>query len=360
MIERLVKEEIRRVPPYIPGKGVEEIARAYSLPPEKIVKLASNENPLGVPPKAIEAIRASAEKVNLYPEAMADELREALSKYVGAPSENIVVGNGSDDVMEQCVKVFLSRGEGAVITPPTFSYYRILTTMYGGRCVEAALKEDEEEYSFDEAALLSAAREAKLLFLCSPNNPTGNLLPEKLLSEVLEEEVVVVLDEAYAEFAGKSYAELVRHHDNLVVLRTFSKAFGLAGLRVGYCIAGESVASYLERVRQPFSVNLLAQKAALAALEDKDFLRRSVEVVRRGRRYITEELRKMGVRAFNSHANFVLFRTERRDLVEELAKRGIIVRGCESFPGLDERYVRVSVGTPEQNKRFIEALEEVL
>lgn len=360
MIERLVKEEIKRVPPYIPGRGIEEIARAYSLPPEEIIKLASNENPLGASPKAIEAIRANAGRVNIYPEAMADELREALSHYVGLSPENILVGNGSDDVMEQCVKVFLSRGEGAVITPPTFSYYKILITMYGARCIEVQLKEGEIEYSFDEAALLDAAEQAKLLFICSPNNPTGNLVPEALLREMLERDVIVVLDEAYAEFSGTSFAHLVEHYENLVVLRTFSKAFGLAGLRVGYCLASEEVVDYLARVRQPFSVNLLAQLAAIAALDDRDFLRRSVEVVREGRRYIIEQLRKLGIKAFRSHANFVLFRTDKQGLVEELMKRGIITRGCESFPGLDARYVRVSVGTPEQNRRFVETLEEVL
>jgi histidinol-phosphate aminotransferase len=361
MIEKLVKEEIKRVPPYIPGKSIDEIARAYSLPEEKIIKLASNENPLGASPKAIEAIRTHAAKVNIYPDALAGELRDALSRYIGLPAENILVGNGSDDVMEQCAKVFLSRGDSAIITPPTFSYYQILITMYGSQCIEVPLKEGDTEYAFDAEALLNAATRAKLLFLCSPNNPTGNLIPEALLREILEKEAIVILDEAYAEFAGTSFAHLVKHHENLIVLRTFSKAFGLAGLRVGYCLASEKVIDYLARVRQPFSVNLLAQVAAMAALEDKEFLKQSVDIVREGRKYLVEELRKIpGIKAFTSQANFVLFRVEKLGLAEELLKRGIITRGCESFPGLDARYIRVSVGMPEENRRFIAALRELL
>ncbi len=360
MIERLVKEEIKRVSPYIPGRSVAEIARVFSLPEERIIKLASNENPLGVPPGAVEAIRENAAKVNIYSDAMAGELRHALSSYLGLPPENILVGNGSDDVMEQCAKIFLSRGDSAVITPPTFSYYRILITMYGSRCIEVPLREGESDYSFDAGGLCSAAQKAKLIFLCSPNNPTGNLIPEKLLRDILESGAVVVLDEAYAEFSEKSFVHLVQEYENLIVLRTFSKAFGLAGLRVGYCLANERVIGYLARVRQPFSVNLLAQVAAIAALEDREFLRKSIEIVREGRRYLIEELNKIqGIKPFASHANFVLFRTERQDIAEELMKRGIITRGCESFPGLDAHYVRVSVGTPEENRRFIAALGEL-
>jgi histidinol-phosphate aminotransferase len=325
-----------------------------------VVKLASNENPLGAPERAVEAIRGAAAEVNLYPEPFADELRHALSEYVSLPEECILVGNGSDDVMEQCAKAFLSTGDSAVITPPTFSYYRILITMYGSRCVEVPLIEGESEYSFNEEMLLSAASGAKLLFLCSPNNPTGNLIRESLLREVLEGGAVVVLDEAYAEFAERSFAPLVKHYENLIVLRTFSKAFGLAGVRVGYCLASEEVISYLARVRQPFSVSLIAQVAARAALEDREFLRRSVVLVKEGREYLIKELKKLsGVKPFASHANFVLFRTEGEGIAEELLKRGIIVRGCEPF-GLDARYTRVSVGLPEENRRFIAALREVL
>jgi len=357
VIERLLKEEVKRVPPYVPGRSIEEIAREYSLPAEKIVKLASNENPLGPPPGAVEAICRASERVNLYPEPLGRALLQALSGYVGLPEECILIGNGSDDLLEQCAKAFLSRGDGVLITPPTFSYYRILASMYGGRCIEVPLVEGEEEYSFSEA-LLDAAGEAKLLFLCSPNNPTGNLLRRSLLEELLEGEVVVVLDEAYVEFAEESFAPLVRHHDNLIVTRTFSKAFGLAGVRIGYSLASEELTGYLLRLRQPFSVNSLAQAAALAALEDEEYLRRSVELVRTGRRYLSRELKKLGMRVFSSHANFLLFRSSMASLPEELLKRGVIVRGCASF-GLDERYVRVSVGTQEQNRRFVEALEEV-
>ncbi len=358
MIERLLRREVMEVPPYVPGKSAGEIAERFGIPEENIVKLASNENPLGVPPAAVEALRRAAEEVNLYPEPFADELRRALAGYLGVPEECILVGNGSDDLLEQCAKAFLTPKDSAVLTPPTFSYYRILVQMYGSRCVEVPMVEGEEEYAFPES-LPEAASGAKLVFLCSPNNPTGNVVHRSLLEELLELETVVVLDEAYAEFAGESFAPLVRHHENLVVTRTFSKAFGLAGVRVGYCLASEELVGYLARLRQPFSVSLLAQVAALAALRDEPFLRRSVEMVREGREYLGGELRRLGARVYASRANFLLFRTPRGDLPEELLKRGVIVRGCRSF-GLDDTYVRVSVGTPEQNRRFVEALEEVI
>ena len=358
MIDRLLRGEVMRVPEYVPGRSPTEVAGEHGIPEERIVKLASNENPLGAPPLAVEAVRRAAERMNRYPEPLADRLREAISRYVNLPPECILVGNGSDDLLEQCAKAFLAPGDIAAISPPTFSYYRILITMQGSECLEVPLVEEEHRYSFSEA-LIDAASRAKLLFLCSPNNPTGNLLPESILKEVLEREVAVVVDEAYVEFSGKSFAPLVRHHDSLIVVRTFSKAFGLAGVRAGYCLASEELIGYLARLRQPFSLNLLAQEAALAALQDEEFLRRSVELVREGRKLLSDSLRRLGMKVFESHANFVLFRGERPDLPEALLRRGVIVRGCSSF-GLDSRYVRVSVGTEEQNRRFLEALEEVL
>ncbi len=354
-----VKESITRVPPYIPGKSPEEIAEKYGVDKDKVVKLASNENPLGCSPEVEREVCQAARDVWKYPDPEAKELVAELKEYLGVASE-IVVGNGSDDMLEQLAKLFIEPGREAIITPPTFSYYGILVKMYGGTLREVPLVEKDVSFEFNIDALCNAiSRSTAMVFLCSPNNPTGNLLSG--LEEVLETGVMTVVDEAYAEFSGKSFVELTESYSNLAVTRTFSKAFGLAGVRLGYCVCSPELKELIMRVRQPFSVSLLAQKAGIAALRDKEHLRRSVELARKGREFIVREARKIGIKAYNSETNFVLMRHEKgAEIVEELMKSGIIVRGCASFPGLNEEYFRVSIGTEEQNRLFISRLKEVL
>lgn len=359
-LSRLAKDCIGEVPPYIPGKNIEEVASSYGLEPEKVVKLASNENPLGPSPLAKEAVLNASGKFHLYPDPEAGKLSTALKDYLGVESE-VAVGNGSDDLLEQMAKIFIGNGDEAMVATPSFSYYPILTRMYGGRVKEVPLEEGVKSFSLNIGRVLSAIGDkTRIIFLCSPNNPTGNLISEGKIEEVLQSNKVVVLDEAYAEFAGRSLVELTEAYSNLVVTRTFSKAFGLAGLRVGYCACSEEIKELILRVKQPFNVSSLAQSAALAALEDREHLERSIALTRKGRVEILREVRPIGLRAYNSHANFVLIRGKKgSNHAERLLQRGIIVRGCSSFPGLNEDYFRVSVGLEEQNRVFLRELKEL-
>ncbi len=360
-LEELVKGCIKEVPPYVPGKSIEEIAESYGIDAESIIRLASNENPLGPSPLAVKEAFEALKASHLYPDPEAKELCSALKDYLNVNSE-IVVGNGSDDILEQVVKIFLTPGDEAIIATPTFSYYGILVKMYGGTAVQIPLKEGQDSFSFDVNALLnSIGDKTKLVFICSPNNPTGNLISESEMEEILEKGKIVVLDEAYAEFTESSLAGLTEAYSNLVVTRTFSKAFGLAGLRVGYCACSSELRELILRVKQPFNVSLVAQKAALAALKDREHLERSVKLAKEGREFILKEARALGLRAYDSQGNFVLIKAEGRpEIVEELFRRGVIVRGCGSFPGLSEDYFRVSVGLEEENRRFVESLREIV
>jgi histidinol-phosphate aminotransferase len=364
MIERLLKDNIKDIPPYVPGRSREEIARGYGLQPEEIIKLASNENPLGPSPEAVKAINDYSGMASVYPTADASELRGALADYLGVKKEQVIAGNGSDEVLDLAVKLFLGEGDEAVISTPTFSMYQALTRVYGGRPVYVPMKEG---FSYDIEGIKEAITErTKMVFLCSPNNPTGTVISRDGLMELLAEEVVVVLDEAYVEFAEGSFADLVRGHENLIITRTFSKAFGLAGLRVGYGIASEEIIGYMLRIKIPFSVNLLAEKAAIAALGDRGHLERSVRMAREGRDYIEREVDRIpGLSAYPSKANFVLVDTRGckktgAEISEGLFRKGVITRDCSSFMGLDEYYLRISVGTVDENRRVVEELKEIV
>ncbi|NOZ76796.1 MAG: histidinol-phosphate transaminase [Euryarchaeota archaeon] len=364
MVEKLVREGVKDIPPYVPGRSREEIAKGYGLEQDRIAKMASNENPLGPPPKAVAAIREHAASSSVYPSADAAELRAALADYHGVETGQVVAGNGSDEVLDMVVRVFLDPGDEAVISTPTFSMYSSLTRVAGGRPVLVPMTGD---FEYDLEGMKQAVTDrTKLVFICSPNNPTGTVVPGKGLEELLDEGPVVVVDEAYGEFADGSFAELVAGRENLVVTRTFSKAFGLAGLRVGYCITSEVIADYMLRIKIPFSVNLLAEKAALAALEDREHLEKTLELTRQGREYLTRELGRMpGLKVYPSRANFVFLDTRASgmtgaELSEALFRKGIITRDCSSFTGLDPYHLRISVGTMEENRRVVEELREIL
>ncbi|MFQ6136526.1 MAG: histidinol-phosphate transaminase [Candidatus Hydrothermarchaeales archaeon] len=363
MLEKLVKEGTREIPPYLPGRSREEIAEEYSLDENEIIKLASNENPLGPSPIAIDEIKKSLSEISTYPDPTATELRTKISKYLDLDEESVVVGNGSDEIMELVFKTFLNPGEEVVIPIPTFPLYENLTKAYSGIPV---LIPQDKGFQFDVDKILEKInKKTKLVFICSPNNPTGSVILEEDLRKILKEELVVILDEAYVEFADRSLAGLVREYENLVVLRTFSKAFGLAGLRVGYGLADKRIIDYFLRVKLPFNVNILALRAAAGALEDRRFLEESIKTAKEGREFLFEELSKIDrVKVHPSKSNFLLIRLElqktSKEVTEDLFKRGIIVRDCAHFKGLDGEFIRVSVGTMEDNRRFLECLKEVL
>lgn len=358
----MIRENIKKIPPYVPGKSKEEIARRYGLKLSKIINLASNENPLGAPKKAVAQVIKFASQVSAYPDAEASELREEISKYIGIKKERIIVGNGSDEILELAVKLFLGEGEEAIIPVPTFSLYENLVKLYSGRPVLVPL---DENFQFDcEKAIKKISKKTKLFFACSPNNPTGSVISEWDLRRILEKKVVVILDEAYVEFADASHVKLVNEFENLIVLRTFSKAFGLAGARVGYGVADKKVIDYLLRIKLPFNANILSQKAAIGALRDKKHLRRSIRTVREGREFLTRELSRIeGIVAYPSKANFLLINLRKTgkkasEVAEALCREGIITRECGSFK-LNEYYLRVSIGTAQENREFLGKFREL-
>lgn len=359
MTEKLMRKGIKDIPPYIPGKSKKEIAQEYGLDEDSIIKLGSNENPLGPSKKVIDVITEYADEVSIYPADIPKELHSKIAEYVGVDESQVIAGNGSDEILDMAVKMFVEQGDEAVIHVPTFSMYRKLVELYSGKCVYVPLGDG---FKFDADKILEQITErTKLVFVCSPNNPTGSTISEEGLRKILDRNVMVILDEAYVEFSSESFVQLVNEYKNLIILRTFSKAFGLAGLRVGYGIADSEIIEYMLRIKIPFSVNALAQKAAIAALEDKEYLKKSVELVKEGRVFVIDEISKIkGARAYPSEANFVFVELDAKseDIVRSLQKRGIIVRDC-GFAGL-ENHIRVSIGTMEENVRFLENLREVL
>lgn len=355
----LIKKEIFDIAEYVPGKSIEEIASAYGLDPASIIKLGSNENPLGPSSKAVQALVDIASGANIYPSADAIELREALSKYTGFPVSNLIAsGPGMDGLLDGLCRLIIEKGDEVIVPTPTFAYYELPARACGGKPVFVRRNQD---FSVDSEKLLEAqSTRTKIIFLCSPNNPSGNLFPENDLRKILENtRALVFVDEAYVEFADRNLAGLVREYDNLVVGRTFSKVFGLAGLRLGYGIMPEWLAKEYIRAATPFSVSLPALKAGIAALSDAEHRRKSIELAREGRDYLQE---KIPFKVYPSQANFVLVNVtplKGKAVTQSLMKKGIIVRSCDSFRGAGDTLIRVTVGTPEQNEKVVRAFEIV-
>jgi len=363
MLERFLRKEIKEIPPYVPGKSKEDIAKEYSLDEKLIIKLASNENPLGASPRAIEDAAKSLDETSVYPDPLANELRELISDYIGLNRDMIIVGNGSDEIMELVFKTFLNPDEEVIIPIPTFSLYENLTKLYSGNPVHISTGKD---FQFDYDKILEHINNrTKLVFICSPNNPTGSIISEKDLRKILDNDVIVVLDEAYAEFSDLSLIKLVDEFENLVVLRTFSKAFGLAGLRVGYGIANKEIIDYMLRIKPPFNVGVVGQRAAMGALKDKEYLNQSISTAKKGREFLSQELSSMsGIRVYPSRANFLLIRLLGEKTATEVTERmfvhGVITRNCKHFKGMGDDFIRISVGTSEENKRFLECFKEAV
>jgi histidinol-phosphate aminotransferase len=324
------------------------------------VKLASNENPLGPSPRAVEALRRALGEVHRYPDGGYFELRGALSRRLGVEPAQLAVGNGSSELLELAAKAFVGPGDEVVYAWPSFAMYPIVTQGMGGRSVQVPLDAD---LAHDLDALAAAVTpRTRIVIVCNPNNPTGTSVGAEAFERfaaALPEDVVLVVDEAYAEYARRSdwpdALGLVARRPATLVLRTFSKIHGLAGLRVGYGVGGHELIDYLARARHPFNVNALAAVAALAALEDEDHVRRSQQTNARGMDWLVAELDKLGVETWPSDANFLLARTG-PGLYEPLLREGVIVR---QFGGGLSDCVRVSVGLPEENERFVKALRRI-
>ena len=354
---------IRAISPYQPGKPISELAREMGIPEAGIVKLASNENPLGMGPRAREAALAALSGIERYPDGNGFALKGALSRRLGVAPEQVVLGNGSNDVLELAARAFLAPGRSAVFSQYAFAVYPLAINAVGARGIQVAAK----DYGHDLDAMAAAiAPDTRIVFVANPNNPTGTFMhgPElEAFMQRVPQDVLVVLDEAYTEYlnAEQRYDSIawLPRFPNLLVSRTFSKAYGLAGLRVGYGIAHPEVADLMNRVRQPFNVSSVALAAAEAALDDEEFLAQSARMNERGMAQITEVLAELGLEWIPSAGNFVTFRVGEAAAVNaSLLRQGVIVRPIASY-GMPE-WLRVSIGLPEENARFIAALKQAL
>lgn len=360
-----VRDAVRHLQPYVPGKPIEEVKRELGLPDDfSLFKLASNENVLGPSPRAVEAMQRAAGEVWLYPDDTCFALKNALAAHHGLKSDNFVIGNGSDEVIHFLGLCFLdaTRGDEVVFGSPSFVQYKACAMMAGCAFHAVPLSPDLRH---DLPAMAAKVNDqTRLVFIANPNNPTGTVVSraefEDFLS-VLPPHVLVVLDEAYTEYASADVPLALDYlAGNVLGLRTFSKAYGLAGTRVGYGVAREGIIKNLQQVRGPFNVNSIAQAAAIAALDDAEHLRRSIEINARGRGQLQRGFEALGLKYIPSQANFVFARigVDSAQVFNDLLKQGVIIRTGTPF-GMPD-WIRVTVGTPEMNDRFLNALRVVL
>jgi len=359
-----VRPNILNVKQYVPGKPIEEVQRELGL--KEVIKLASNENCMGPSPKAIEAVRKSLKDVNRYPDASSFYLRKKLAKSLGVDEASLIFGNGSDEVIGMAIRTFVGSGDEVVIAKPTFLIYEIISQIQNAEIKFVPLARDLRH---DLDAMKDAITEkTKIVFIANPDNPTGTYVTKAELDDFfkgLPEKVIVFLDEAYFEFANYGFKDYPNGLDYLdrpgvIVARSFSKAYGLAGLRLGYGISNPEVIGYMERTREPFNVNLLAQAAGAAAIDDKAFLKKTLSHVDKEKEFLYSAFRKMKLNYVKSATNFILVDTgiDCKKVFNELLKRGVIVRDMKVW-GLDT-YIRVTIGTRGEDEKFVEALKSVL
>lgn len=353
----LVRPDLRRLAGYVPVEPTDVVAERHGLPARQVLKLDGNENPFGPSPKAREAL-ANCEAYHIYPDPNQTALRRALASYVGVNEEHIVAGHGSDEIIDLLLRAILSPGDAVIDCPPTFGMYRFSTEVCGGRVLEAPRRED---FSLDVDTVRALAPRAKVVFVASPNNPTGNVLPAADLDALLATGLLVVLDEAYVEFHGESMVRQVPDRPNLVVLRTFSKWAGLAGLRVGFGVMPSALAALLMQIKPPYTPNVAAEAAALASLADRERLMEGVRVIVEERERLREMLDALPfLIVYPSRGNFLLCRVQgldARQVRDRLRQRGIFVRHFDT-PRL-KHYLRISIGRPQQSEPLIRALREV-
>lgn len=365
-VQSLAVEGVRSLQPYQPGKPLEELEREYGI--SHAVKLASNENPLGPGKKALAAIEQHLSELSRYPDGNGFSLKKALSKKHGVSMDQLTLGNGSNDILEFLARAFVAVNDEVIFSEYAFAVYPIVTQAVGGRAVVVAAK----DYGYDLDAIAAAVSDkTRLIFIANPNNPTGTWLTEKALRDFLEKvpaQVLVVLDEAYYEYAidpalracgYTSVMHWINDYPNLVVTRTFSKAYGLAGLRMGYGVSHTDVADILNRVRQPFNANSLALAAAEAALDDDVHLQHSVKLNAEGMQVLTRAFEQLGLDYIPSVGNFVCVKVgDAAGVYEALLRAGIIVRPVANY-GLPD-YLRITIGRADENARFLDALKKIL
>ena len=356
-----VPEYIRSLIPYEPGKPIEEVEREYGI--AHSVKLASNENPLGPSPKAVAALRAKLDQLHLYPDGDCFYLKAGLAKKLGVAAETLIFGNGSNEIIELAARTFMRAGDEAVMAEQAFVVYQLIVQAVGGQSKQVALR----DYTHDLDAMAAAiSPQTRLVFLANPNNPTGTIFRraewERFLAKV-SPDVLLIVDEAYFEYVQDSnYPDSLKYHQEgraILTLRTFSKLYGLAGLRIGYGVAPKELIAMMQRVRQPFNVNAPAQWAALAALDDAEHVQRSLTANQQGLAYLRSEFEKLGLAYVPSQGNFILVRVGKgQEVFKQLLALGVIVRpmGGYKFP----EHIRVTIGTMEENRKFIAALQKAI
>ncbi|NMB35712.1 MAG: histidinol-phosphate transaminase [Firmicutes bacterium] len=353
---------LEKITPYQPGKPIEEVKREMGL--QDVVKMASNENPLGPSPLALEAIKEHLPRINYYPDGSCYYLKKALAKHLSLKENSIIVGNGADELITLVSAAYLNPGEEIIMAHPSFSEYEFAAQLMDARTVRI----DCQDFRHDLEAMAAAVNDhTKLIMICNPNNPTGTIITHEELEDFLKKlprDILVVIDEAYFEYVtDPSYPrslELLAHGYNILILRTFSKVYGLAGLRIGYGLAREDVIADLNTVRAPFNVNSVAQVAARAALLDQEHVQAVLALNNLGREFLSREFERMGLFYLPTEANFffVEVKVDAKEVFSRLLSRGIIIRvgNIFGFP----QFIRLSIATEEQNARFIKVLEEIL
>ncbi len=356
----MARKNILKIASYIPGKSIEEVQKEYGA--KRWVKLASNENVIGPSPKATEAIRKELPTIHLYPEGPCSILRQAIGQKLSLPEKRVVISNGADNLILMIACAFVNEGDEVIMADPTFSVYTNVTQIMGGKVVKVKLKGFTHDL---EGMLRRVNRKTKLIFVCNPNNPTGTTVSRESFDYFLSrlpDRVIVILDEAYGDFAedpcypnGLDYIQKAP----VVLLRTFSKVYGLAGLRIGYALGRENLIHCLYQVRDPFPVHRLAQVAAVAALNDEEHAIRSIQMVYEGRRYLYKELDRIGLSYIPSQANFIFidFEKDSEEVFQALLKEGIIIRPGKiwGYP----TFGRVTIGRMADNRRLIKALKKI-
>ena len=356
------RSAVHDLKPYVPGKPIDEVKRELGL--ENIIKMASNENPLGSSPLALQALKDNIADSFLYPDANCFQLKKKLAGIIPCPVESMIIGNGSDELLKLISETFLDPGDEIIMADPTFSEYEFAAVLMNAKCIKVGLN----NYDHDLTAMLAAVTDkTKIIYICNPNNPTGTIAKARDIEEFMQkvpDHILVIFDEAYIEYveapdfqSGIKYVEGGR---NAIVLHTFSKIFGLAGLRIGYGVTLPAIAALVERVTEPFNVNSLAQIAALAALDDQSHLKSSQELNHAGKLYLYGEFDRLGLDYIKTEANFIMVDTKKdsQEVFKAMLQKGIIVRTGDIF-GYPTQ-IRVTIGDAEQNSRFIQALTEII
>jgi histidinol-phosphate aminotransferase len=358
---------VKKLDPYVPGRSIDEIASNYGLDKDKIIKLGSNENPIGPSPMAIEALKKNLNLISQYPESNLNSLINDIASYSGVSPSNVILGgDGADEILDVLGKAFIEPGDEFIVPIPGYMYYEYTLTIQGAVPVYA--KWNVPNNSLDVNSVIQAiSPKTKLIFLCTPNNPTGGLISKEDIKKVLEStDAIVVVDEAYYEFSGVNNVDLLKDYKNMFILRTFSKVLGLAGMRIGYGLSNPEIIEYMYRVKPVFSLTKLSEVAASATLHDIEYIKRSTDISVESREFLYRSMLKFkSLKVYESKANYLLVDIRNsgltaKKLSEKLMKKGVIVRDCTSFKGLDEYWIRVSVGTLEEDGKFIKILEDIV